>query len=76
MAEQSHGGSAVGAFIMIVCLLMVGGALGVLGYHSYLKTPSTSDAEFDGSGGGYIPMSSTEDLIEPQHAGAAGSHPV
>ena len=74
--ERSHSGSTVGVFIMVACLLMVGAALGVLGYHSYLKTPSNQDAEFDGSGGGYIPMSSTEEMNEAQQTGAAGSHPV
>lgn len=74
--EPSHGMSTVGVFVMVACLLMVGGALGVLGYHSYLKTPRNADAEYDGSGGGYIPMSSTEEYIEPQRAGGAGPHPV
>jgi hypothetical protein len=61
---------------MVAVLLMVGGALGVLSYHSYLKTPSTRDVEYETTGG-YIPMSSTEDApYEPPHSGAAGSQPV
>ena len=61
---------------MVACLLMVGGALGVLGYHSYLKTPSNPDADYDLSGGGYIPMSSADEVYEAPRAPAARSDPV
>jgi len=62
--------------IMVVCLLVVGGALGALGYHSYLKTPGNDNADYEVAGSGYIPMSSTEEGYEPPHDSAGGSHPV
>ena len=66
----------MGAIIMVACLLMVGVALGVLGYHSYLKTPRSRGADYEITGG-YIPMSSAEDApYKPPHAGAAGAQPV
>ncbi len=62
--------------IMVVCLLVVGGALGALGYHSYLKTPGSDSADYEVAGSGYIPMSNTEEGYEPPHDNAGGSHPV